>query len=77
MEIAGGRTGVGVLPLLFLRGAAARAVEEGTDRRVIQARQLGDVTYLNAGEAAKAAAINDTQLPRVWDLWTREAGSID
>jgi len=46
-------------------------------RLQLQARQLGDVTYLNAKEAAKAAAINDTQLQRVWDLWTREIGSVE
>ena len=43
----------------------------------MQARQLGEVTYLNANEAAKAAAINDTQLARVWELWAREIGTID
>jgi HCOMODA/2-hydroxy-3-carboxy-muconic semialdehyde decarboxylase len=42
-----------------------------------QAKQLGEVTYLNASEAAKAAAINDTQLPRVWDLWAREIGMVE
>ena len=42
-----------------------------------QARQLGEVTYLNANEAAKAAAINDTQLPRVWELWAREIGAVE
>lgn len=45
-------------------------------RLQIQARQLGEVTYLNAAEAAKAAAINDTQLPRVWELWTQEIGPV-
>ena len=42
-----------------------------------QARQLGEVTYLNAVEAAKAAAINDTQLPRVWELWAHEIGAVE
>ena len=46
-------------------------------RLQIQAKQLGEVTYLSAGEAAKAAAVNDTQLARVWELWTREIGAID
>jgi ribulose-5-phosphate 4-epimerase/fuculose-1-phosphate aldolase len=46
-------------------------------RLQMQARQLGEVTYLNAAEAAKAAAINDTQLPRVWELWTQEIGTVD
>ena len=58
--------------------AVYRAIYAEVNARLqIQARQLGNVTYLNAGEAARAAAINDTQLPRVWDLWTREVGSID
>ena len=35
------------------------------------------MTYLNAQEALKAAASNDTQLARVWDLWTRKIGPIE
>jgi len=35
------------------------------------------VKYLSAQEAAKAAAANDTQLARVWELWRQEIGSID
>ena len=42
-----------------------------------QAKQLGEVAYLNANEAAKAAATNDTQLPRVWELWAREVGAVE
>lgn len=42
-----------------------------------QAKLLGEVKYLNAAEAAKAAAINDTQLPRVWELWRQEIGAIE
>jgi ribulose-5-phosphate 4-epimerase/fuculose-1-phosphate aldolase len=37
-----------------------------------QAAALGDVIYLNAEEAALAAATNDTQLARVWELWQRK-----
>jgi HCOMODA/2-hydroxy-3-carboxy-muconic semialdehyde decarboxylase len=36
-----------------------------------QATLLGDVTYLTGVEAARAAATNDTQLARVWELWER------
>jgi HCOMODA/2-hydroxy-3-carboxy-muconic semialdehyde decarboxylase len=43
----------------------------------MQAKQLGEVTYLNAKEAAKAAAINDTQLARVWELWSQEIGTVE
>ena len=34
-----------------------------------QAHALGPVTYLNAEEAALAAATNDGQIGRVWELW--------
>jgi ribulose-5-phosphate 4-epimerase/fuculose-1-phosphate aldolase len=43
----------------------------------IQAMALGEVTYLNEQEAAKAAAVNDTQLARVWELWQRNIGPIE
>jgi ribulose-5-phosphate 4-epimerase/fuculose-1-phosphate aldolase len=43
----------------------------------LQAVTLGEVNYLNPQEAAKAAATNDTQLARVWELWRREIGTIE
>ena len=43
----------------------------------LQAIMLGEVTYLNATEAAKAAAVNDTQLARVWELWARNVGPVE
>ncbi len=58
--------------------AVYRAIYAEVNARLqLQAKQLGEVTYLSAGEATKAATVNDTQLPRVWELWTREIGSID
>ena len=36
-----------------------------------QAFALGEVTFLNEAEAALAAATNDTQLARAWELWKR------
>jgi len=58
--------------------AVYRAVYAEVNARLqLSAIPLGAVTYLNAEEAAKAAAVNDTQLPRVWELWTRELGNID
>jgi len=42
----------------------------------MQAMGLGDVTYLNEHEAAKAMATNDTQLARVWELWSKKVGPI-
>jgi ribulose-5-phosphate 4-epimerase/fuculose-1-phosphate aldolase len=43
----------------------------------LQAMGLGEVTYLNAQEAAKAAATNQGQLARAWDLWQRDIGPIE
>jgi HCOMODA/2-hydroxy-3-carboxy-muconic semialdehyde decarboxylase len=61
-----------------LEQAVYRAIYAEVNARLqTQARQLGEVTYLNAVEAAKAAAINDTQLPRVWELWAREIGAVE
>jgi ribulose-5-phosphate 4-epimerase/fuculose-1-phosphate aldolase len=49
-----------------------RAIYAETNARLqSQAVALGEVTYLNEEEAALAAATNDTQLARVWELWTR------
>jgi HCOMODA/2-hydroxy-3-carboxy-muconic semialdehyde decarboxylase len=49
-----------------------RAIYAETNARLqSQAAALGDVTYLNGEEAALAAATNDTQLARVWELWAR------
>lgn len=68
-----GSTAVGA----SLEQAVYRALYAEVNARLqIQAESLGEVTYLNAQEAAKAAAINDTQLPRVWDLWRQEIGPI-
>ena len=61
-----------------LEQAVYRAFYAEVNARLqIQAMGLGEVTYLNAQEAAKAAAINDTQLARVWELWRQEIGTID
>ena len=46
-------------------------------RLQMQAKMLGEVKYLNAQEAAKAAATNETQVPRVWELWRQEIGEIE
>jgi ribulose-5-phosphate 4-epimerase/fuculose-1-phosphate aldolase len=46
-------------------------------RLQMQAKLLGEVNYLSAREAAMAAATNDTQVPRVWELWRQEIGPID
>lgn len=42
----------------------------------MQAMGLGEVTYLSEQEAAMAMATNDTQLARVWELWSKRIGPI-
>jgi len=61
-----------------LEQAVYRAVYAEVNAKLqLQAITLGEVTYLNAKEAARAAASNDTQLARVWELWSRGVGPID
>ena len=61
-----------------LEQAVYRAVYAEVNAKLqIQAMSLGEVTYLNEREAAKAAAINDTQLARVWELWQRNIGPVE
>jgi hypothetical protein len=43
----------------------------------LQALALGDVAWLSAREAERAAATNDGRLHRSWALWCRRVGSID
>src|SRR4029450_3877887 len=58
--------------------AVYRAIYAEVNARLqFQAKRLGEGTYLNAEEAAKAAKTSDTQLARVWDLWTSEIGPVD
>jgi ribulose-5-phosphate 4-epimerase/fuculose-1-phosphate aldolase len=61
-----------------LEQAVYRAVYTEINAKLqMQAMPLGDVVYLNAREAAKAAATNETQVPRAWELWRREIGPVD
>jgi HCOMODA/2-hydroxy-3-carboxy-muconic semialdehyde decarboxylase len=61
-----------------LEQAVYRAIYAEVNAQLqLQSIALGEVAYLNAAEAAKAAAVNDTQLARAWDLWARTAGPID
>jgi ribulose-5-phosphate 4-epimerase/fuculose-1-phosphate aldolase len=61
-----------------LEQAVYRAIYAEINARLqLQATQLGEVTYLTSEEARKAAVMNDSQLPRAWELWTREIGAID
>jgi HCOMODA/2-hydroxy-3-carboxy-muconic semialdehyde decarboxylase len=61
-----GSTAVGTT----LRQAVYRAVYAEMNARLqTDALRLGTVTYLTAEEAAAAAAANDGQISRVWDMW--------
>ncbi len=55
-----------------LRQAVFRAVYTEVNARLqLDAQRLGEVTFLNAEEAAQASAMNDAVLDRPWDLWRR------
>jgi ribulose-5-phosphate 4-epimerase/fuculose-1-phosphate aldolase len=42
-----------------------------------QAAALGTITFLSVEEAAKAAAVNDGQVQRPWELWKAHIGKIE
>lgn len=42
----------------------------------LHAHGLGEVSYLNAEEAALAATANDSQIARSWNLWQRRVGPL-
>ena len=50
---------------------------ETNARLQIQAMAMGPVTYLNEHEAQLAAAANDGQIVRSWNLWRQRLGEID
>jgi ribulose-5-phosphate 4-epimerase/fuculose-1-phosphate aldolase len=53
-----------------LRQAVFRAVYAEVNARLqSEAMRLGPVIFLNGEEAAKAAAANDGQINRAWELW--------
>lgn len=57
-----------------LRQAVYRAVYAEVNARLqAAAMALGKVNYLTPEEAAAAAALNDANLNRAWDLWTMKA----
>lgn len=54
--------------------AVYRAIYAEVNARLqSQAMTMGEVTYLTPREAELAAAANDTQIQRSWDLWAGEA----
>jgi HCOMODA/2-hydroxy-3-carboxy-muconic semialdehyde decarboxylase len=79
---------LGSRPAVLMRGHGSTVVGASLEQAVYraiytemnahlqaQAMALGDVTYLNDAEAALAAATNDTQIARAWELWARRVAS--
>jgi ribulose-5-phosphate 4-epimerase/fuculose-1-phosphate aldolase len=57
-----------------IRQAVFRAVYTEVNARLeSEALRLGDVTFLNEQEAAKAAATNAALVDRPWELWRKKA----
>jgi ribulose-5-phosphate 4-epimerase/fuculose-1-phosphate aldolase len=57
--------------------AVFRAIYAETNAKLqAQALGIGEVTFLTPEEADLAAAANDSQIPRSWDLWRRRIGPI-
>ena len=58
-----------------LRQAVFRAVYTEVNAKLqAEAMRLGPVTYLSDAEADNAAAANDGQINRAWELWKMRAG---
>jgi ribulose-5-phosphate 4-epimerase/fuculose-1-phosphate aldolase len=59
---------------LTLRQTVFRAIYTEVNARLqAEAMRLGKVNYLTQEEAAAAAAMNDANLNRTWDLWQAQA----
>jgi ribulose-5-phosphate 4-epimerase/fuculose-1-phosphate aldolase len=55
-----------------LKQVVYRAIYAEVNARLqAEAYRLGDITFLNAAEAASAAATNDQVLDRPWELWKK------
>jgi HCOMODA/2-hydroxy-3-carboxy-muconic semialdehyde decarboxylase len=77
---------LGAAPFALMRGHGSVAVgaslkqvvfravyAEMNARLQMDAMRLGEVTYLNEHEAANAAAANEVNLDRPWELWKKRA----
>lgn len=80
---------LGPCSCVLMRGHGSTVVGESVEQVVyraiyaeinarlqLQANALGEVDYLNPVEAGLAAAANDTQILRSWDLWVGRLGPI-
>lgn len=58
--------------------AVFRAIYAETNAKLqAQAQAMGEVMFLTPEEADLAAAANDAQIPRSWDLWRRRIGPLE
>lgn len=77
---------LGDRPVILMRGHGSTVVGASTRHAVFravytevnarlesEALRLGDVTFLNEQEAAKATATNAGQVDRPWELWRKKA----
>ena len=75
---------IGAAPYALMRGhgsvAVGRSLKQVVYRAIYaevnarlqaEASRLGEITFLNAAEAANAAATNDQILDRPWELWKK------
>jgi ribulose-5-phosphate 4-epimerase/fuculose-1-phosphate aldolase len=61
-----------------LEQAVYRAIYAEVNAKLqLAAHGLGPITFLNEEEAQLAAAANDTQIPRSWNLWVQRLGAFD
>lgn len=61
-----------------LEQAVYRAIYAEVNAKLqLAAQGLGPITFLNEEEAQLAAATNDSQIPRSWNLWVKRLGVVD
>jgi len=57
--------------------AVWRAIYAEVNARLqLEATRLGPINFLMPEEAAKASDVNDTQIPRAWELWKMQVGKL-
>ena len=61
---------------ISIQQAVYRAIyTENNAKLQLQAKPLGEITYLSAAEAQATAEMNDQHLDRPWQMWKRRAQS--
>lgn len=61
-----------------LEQAVYRAIYAEVNAKLqLAAMGLGEITFLNKEEAQLSSDMNDTQIPRSWNLWIQRLGNVD